>query len=258
MGRTVVVSGAASGIGKALSELLRDRGDTVIGVDLDRVEVRQDLSSSAGREAAVDEVRELALHGVDGVVACAGISGFDPSLVSVNYFGAVALVEGLRPALAASVHPRAAVVSSVSSLQRPDASVVEACLAGDEEAALGAARRAAEEGRGHQLYPSSKVALSRWVRRTSVAPGWADAGIPLNAVAPGVVLTPMVDELLKDDQMRAVMDKAVPMPLNGHSRPEDVARALAWLVSTENTHVTGQVLFVDGGAEVTLRGEQSR
>ena len=103
------------------------------------------------------------------------------------------------------------------------------------------------------IYPATKSALAQWARRTAVSPGWADAGISVNVVAPGVVLTPMTTALFEDDAMRKVMDQAVPMPLHGYAEPADVARVLAWLVEPSTTHVTGQVIYVDGGAEVTLR-----
>lgn len=131
--------------------------------------------------------------------------------------------------------------------------MVSTCLEGDEASAVHASATAIAEHRGHQLYPSSKAALARWVRRTAIEPGWADAGIPLNVVAPGVVLTPMTEELIADPAMRELMDAAVPMPLNGYLQADDVAQVLAFLVSAENSHITGQVVFVDGGAEVTLR-----
>ena len=50
------------------------------------------------------------------------------------------------------------------------------------------------------------------------------------------------------------MDQAVPMPLNGHQEPEVIAEVLAFLVSEANSHVTGQAIFADGGAEVVHRG----
>ena len=53
--------------------------------------------------------------------------------------------------------------------------------------------------------------------------------------------------------MKKVMDAAVPMPLHGYAAAEDIARVIGFLVSPELTHVTGQVLYVDGGAEATLR-----
>ncbi|MER6875745.1 SDR family oxidoreductase, partial [Amycolatopsis sp. NPDC000673] len=127
------------------------------------------------------------------------------------------------------------------------------CLRGDEQAALTAAREAIADNRAVQLYPSSKSAVAQWARRTSVSAGWADAGIAVNVVAPGVVLTPMTDELFANPQMKAVMDKAVPMPLHGYAAAEDVARVLAYFADAATTHITGQVVYVDGGAEATLR-----
>jgi NAD(P)-dependent dehydrogenase (short-subunit alcohol dehydrogenase family) len=53
--------------------------------------------------------------------------------------------------------------------------------------------------------------------------------------------------------MKRIMDTAVPMPLHGYARPEDLARVVRFFLSPELTHVTGQVLYVDGGAEATLR-----
>ncbi len=63
--------------------------------------------------------------------------------------------------------------------------------------------------------------------------------------------------LFDDPEMKKVMDAAVPMPLNGYLRPEDVARAVLFLASEGNSHITGQVLYVDGGAEATLRGPET-
>lgn len=57
--RTVVVTGSASGIGKALGELLRSRGDRVIGVDLHDADVVADLSTDDGRASVVEQVRDL-------------------------------------------------------------------------------------------------------------------------------------------------------------------------------------------------------
>lgn len=254
--RIVAISGSASGIGAATAQLLRQRGDEVIGVDLRDADVCADLSTAEGRQVAVAGVLERAGKRLDGVVLCAGLSGVDPRLVSVNFFGSTALLEGLRPALAASEAPRAAVVASMTIVHPTHDELVDACLADDEERALQVAARAVEQGRGRQLYYSSKAALVRWVRDTCLQQGWADAGIALNAVAPGVIVTPMSEGLFDDPQMRQAMDAAVPMPLNGYAQPEVVAHALAWLISEENSHVTGQVLFVDGGAEVAVRGSK--
>ena len=77
----------------------------------------------------------------------------------------------------------------------------------------------------------------------------------MNAVAPGVILTPMVAPLLETAEGRAMIEQAVPMPLNGFAEPIVVARLLAWLAGPENTHLCGQVVFVDGGSDVVIRGD---
>lgn len=257
MTRRVVVSGSASGIGKALVKLLEDQGDEVIGVDLRDATVEADLATERGRAEAVESVLEAAGGAVDGVAACAGLSVPDPQSVRVNFFGATALVAGLRPALAEAPAPRAVVVGSISGTQPADDAVVRACVNGDEAEAVARAERVVADGHGRRLYPSSKAALARWVRVHSVSQEWAGRGIALNVVAPGVVRTPMSEALFADERMRAVMDEAVPMPLNGYADPVAVAHPLRWLVSAENSHMAGQVLYVDGGAEATLRGPEN-
>ncbi|WP_406448162.1 SDR family oxidoreductase [Streptomyces sp. NBC_00876] len=254
MPRNVVVTGSGSGIGAALTALLRARGDHVIGVDLRGGEVDADLSTPEGRATAASTAAEAADGVVDAVVTCAGTSVPGPAMVTVNYFGTTEFLTALRPALAAARRPRAVAIGSISATQPTDPGVVAACLAGDEATALEHAGRAVADGRARQLYPSSKAALAQWARRTAVAEGWAGAGIPVNVVAPGIVLTPMSAGLFDDPDMKKVMDAAVPMPLNGYLEPEDVARAVLFLASEANSHITGQVVYVDGGAEATLRG----
>lgn len=252
--RVVAVTGSASGIGASVAALLRERGDQVIGVDLRDAEVEADLSTPAGRSAAVAGVRERCGGVLDGLVTCAGVSRAGAPQVSVNYFGTTELVVGLQPALAASGAGRVALVGSISATHPHDAALVAACLAGDEAAGLVRAEEVALGGRSHEIYSSTKAALALWLRRIAITAEFASAGIPVNAVAPGVVLTPMTAELVADPQWKAVMDAAVPMPLNGYAPPEAVAHALLWLIAPENSHMAGQMVFVDGGAEVLTAG----
>jgi NAD(P)-dependent dehydrogenase (short-subunit alcohol dehydrogenase family) len=127
---------------------------------------------------------------------------------------------------------------------------VQAFHGDDEEAAIALAPKA-----GLGAYPSSKHALARWVRRAAPTPEWAGAGIGLNAVGPGVVHTPMTDPLLADADMRKLVEDAVPMPYGGPAQPEHIAGLIAFLASPDAVRITGQVVFVDGGADVVLRGD---
>ncbi|WP_260634822.1 SDR family oxidoreductase [Streptomyces angustmyceticus] len=255
MSRTCLVTGAASGIGKATVARLRSQGYSVIGADLKDAEICADLATADGRAQLAMQARSLTGGRLDAVIAGAGVAAFDPVTVRVNYFGAVATLEGLRPLLAAGEAPRAVAISSVALVHPHDSAIVDAALADDEEEASAAVRAAVEREEGHLIYGASKAALARWIRRAAVTEDWAGAGIALNAVAPGTILTPMTQVLIDNPELRHIADATVPMPLNGHARPEQVAPLLSWLISPENSHVTGQVVFIDGGADATVRGD---
>ncbi|UKY53760.1 SDR family oxidoreductase [Streptomyces inhibens] len=255
--RTYLVTGAASGIGKATVAHLREQGHTVIGADLKGTDISADLATPDGRTELVDRARELTGGRLDAVIACAGLAHFIPLTVQVNYFGVIATLEGLRPLLTAGTDPRAVLISSVAAVHPTDQAIVDAALAGDEDATVSAAQAAMDRGEGYAIYGSSKQAIARWVRRTAISDGWAAAGIPLNAVAPGTVVTPMTEPMLANPEVRKVVDASVPMPLHGHAHPEQVAPLLAWLTSPENTHVTGQVIYLDGGADAALRSDNT-
>lgn len=256
MARTYVVTGSASGIGKATAQLLAGQGHRVIGVDLKHADITVDLTVPADRERLVSEVSEKAGGSIDAIIAVAGLAHPIPATVAVNYFGMVATLENLRPLLADSAAPRAAGVASMASLMPNDAELVDLLLAGDEAGALARAEvLAAEETTGHLIYGSTKAAFARWIRRSAPTPEWAGAGIPLNAVAPGVILTPMTADLTATAEAREALLQQVPMPLNGFAEAVTVAEVLVWLTSEVNTHLCGQVIFVDGGSDVVIRGD---
>jgi NAD(P)-dependent dehydrogenase (short-subunit alcohol dehydrogenase family) len=253
MARTYVVTGAGSGIGAKTVEILRESGHTVVGVDLKNAEVIGDLSTSEGRSAAVDAAVEATSGRIDAVIACAGIAGGGPLTLSVNYYGAIGFVEGIRESLLASEAPRAVIVSSLAAVHPVAPPLVDSLLAGDEAASLELAKE--YEG-SPSIYSSSKRAVARWVRREAITANWAGAGIALNTVAPGVVITPMTADLLASEYA-ALVDASNPMPLNGHQPASSIAHLLIWLASPENSHCTGQTFFCDGGGEATLRGEDT-
>lgn len=255
--RTIVVTGSASGIGKALKELLESRGDRVIGVDLRDADVDVDLTTDEGRSTMVEKVRELSGGRIDAIVANAGLATPTPATVGVNYFGAVATLEGLRPLLSGSDAPRAALTASMASLMPTDETLVDAMLAGDEAEALQRAEELAGTEAAQSIYSSTKAAICRWMRRVAAGPDWAGAGIPLNAIGPGVVVTPMTADLMATEEQRESLSHMVPMPLNGFMEATAPAELLAWLISPVNTHVCGQVVFIDGGSDVVIRGDST-
>ena len=258
MARTIVITGAASGIGKATKELLESRGDRVIGVDLHDAEVTVDLTSGPDRARLVTAVTELSGGQIDGVIANAGLATATPATVAVNYFGSLATLEGLRPLLAASPSPRAVAVASMASLFPVDDELVAALTANDEASALARAEvLAVDEQIGGLIYSSTKKALCQWIRRSAPGSDWAGTGIPLNAVAPGVIETPMTATFTATEEARKSILEMVPMPLGGIAEPIVVARLLAWLIGEENTHLCGQVVFVDGGSDAVIRGDST-
>lgn len=257
MTRTIVVTGAASGIGRATAELLTARGDTVIGVDLEGTDISADLTTHEGRDHMVARVRELTGGTLDGVVANAGLARELPATVGVNYFGALATLEGLRPLLANSTTPRAVATASMASLFPVDDELVDAMLAHDEPAALHRATELIEAGTASTIYGSTKRALAKWIRRNAATDEWAGAGIALNAVAPGVMRTAMTAKMMATPEAEAQLLTQVPMPLNGIGNPETVAHLIGYLTSVENTHLCGQVVFIDGGSDVVIRGDST-
>jgi NAD(P)-dependent dehydrogenase (short-subunit alcohol dehydrogenase family) len=249
--RRYVVTGAASGIGATARTLLEAAGHEVIGVDRRDTEIAVDLSTAEGRRSMVEQV-EARVDGLEGVLAIAGLSGQSGNaelIIRVDYFGAVATLEGLRPLLTRGSSPRAATVASIALLREPTDAIVNACLAGDE---AGAVDQRGEDS--HAAYTSSKLALGRWVRREAPSKEWAGAGIPLNAVGPGIINTPMAAYLIDTPEARAATAQNFHQPLGTNGEPEHVASLLAWLTSADNGFVTGQIIFADGGYEAATRG----
>ncbi|WP_022872492.1 SDR family oxidoreductase [Nesterenkonia alba] len=256
--RTYLITGSASGIGRATAELLKAQGHRVIGVDIHDADITVDLATHQGRETLVEQARALSGGTVDAVIANAGVTMPPHVSVSVNYFGALATVNGLRPLLNQSDSPRAVTTLSGALLSPPDPELLEHLAAEDEESASVRIDEMCEEmdqmAAISAVYATSKRALAQWLRRVAPTAEWAGEGIALNAVAPGWVDTPLVKDALTEDVQDSLKTLA---PLNGLAQPKNLAHTFAWLTSPECTHVCGQILYVDGGAEVVTRGDRA-
>ena len=250
MSRTYVVTGSASGIGAATKSALEEAGHRVIGVDRQEADVVADLSTAAGRQQVVEGVAAQAdvLH---GLVACAGIAGAtggDAALVaSVNYYGSIEVVEGLRPQLAAADGASVVLTSSNSVECQPrwTPDLAEVIFAGDESAA----REALADVDAVTAYPASKAALRWWMRREAKA--WSKDGIRINAIAPGLVETAMAAEMRADPELGGFVD-AYPSVLGRPGRPEEVAALIVWLLSDAASLVVATTVVVDGGTDAVL------
>jgi NAD(P)-dependent dehydrogenase (short-subunit alcohol dehydrogenase family) len=249
MTRTILVTGSASGIGRATCALLESRGHKVIGLDVNDADILADLSTAKGREVGITQATMHSGGKLDAVITCAGLAGKDAAaMVSVNYFGTVKIIEGLRPTLMTSSAPRVVIVSSAASIMPVHQPVVGACLEMDEERAT-----AATSDHAILTYASTKLALNHWMRENARLPAWAGSGILMNAIAPGTVRTPMTAPILETPEGRAMLAQATPIAVQEYAEPEDISGLLAFLASPDCRYMVGQTIFIDGGTENILR-----
>ena len=231
-GEWLVVTGAASGIGAATARRLREDGWRVLGVDVHDAggcdaAVRCDLRDPAQVDAAA--AHEALRDGVAGVVNVAGISirrGFADldegtwnAIVDTNLGGAYRMTRAVWPRLVAA--GRGTVVS-VASTTAYRAEPGIAAYAASKAGLVGMTRCLALEGGAH--------------------------GIRANAVAPGVVRTPLT--LSRPWSEAEWAERAGRVPLGRVAEPEDVADVIAFLVSDRARHVSGEVIVVNGGMAV--------
>ena len=236
-GRVAIVTGGASGIGRGIVERFRSEGARVVVADLnaengvqlldDRVTfVKADISSEDDVVMVVRAAIEC-FGRLDVVVNNAGVGGaFGPltelELEDWDYTFAVLM----RGVFLGTKH-----AARVLMRQGEGGSIVNmASVAG------------LSGGAGPQAYSSAKAAVINFTR--SAAVDLAAARVRVNAICPGVILTPLLHQG-REWEFRELLPKVQPWPEEG--RPEHVAGAALFLASDDSQFVTGQAIVVDGG-----------
>jgi NAD(P)-dependent dehydrogenase (short-subunit alcohol dehydrogenase family) len=103
-------------------------------------------------------------------------------------------------------------------------------------------------------YGASKIAVSRWARRNAVTAAWAGAGIRLNVLAPGAILTPLLEKQLATPA-EAKLINAFPVPIGGFGDPGHLADWVLFMLSDSASFLCGSVIFVDGGSDAYFRSD---
>ena len=254
---TTLVTGSASGIGAATVDALKAAGHTGRGGDLRNADITGELSTAAGRQAVIAQALERSGGTLDGLVLCAGLGAqVQPAslIASVNYFGAVELLDGLLPALQKGKNPAAVVISSVASAMLPwdKNPLAAACEAGDE-AAVGAIVMGAGTQGGNLAYAGSKNSLTVAVRKRATV--WGQVGVRLNTLAPGATETPLLQAGLQDPRFSESIKNFV-APMARRAEPREMASVVAFLMSDAASFVHGAQFYVDGGIDAVTRPTQ--
>ncbi len=246
-----VITGAATGIGRAVRNQLETEGDTVIGIDIKETEIIADLSTIEGRKDAIEKTRKKTGGKIDKLVLAAGLGGVAPNglmVLNLNYYGTFELVDALRPMMLGQ--PGASIVCISSNASQfgvdYDDPVVMALLENDEEKST-AAFKDQDPGTGYRL---SKHAVARAVRHRAVA--WGPQGPRINAVVPGKTETPMLQAVLNDPEMSQFVD-LIPLPLKRSAKPEEISEVVCFALSDKASFVHGSVLWADGGCDAAVR-----
>lgn len=230
MSGTVVVTGAARGIGRAIGERLAAEGHTVVGVDIgdglaetDFVPVQVDLTTEEGVRAVLDVVRGQSAP-LEALVNNAGITR-DARLVNLTEEDVAAVLD---VNLGAAYRLSRALIPELG----PGASIVNL------------ASRAYLGNFGQFNYTMSKGGIVGLTRALSLS---LAPRVRVNAVAPGLIATEMALAIPED--VLAKMVAAIPLDRMGE--PTDVAETIRFLLGPESSYITGEVLVVGGGRSLS-------
>lgn len=227
------VTGGASGIGRAIVERLANDGFDVTILDRNAALARSEAEGLRERGLRVD-FREIDL--TDETASRATIRTLSPLAVLVNNAGIFdernffkATADDFRRHYEINLVAIAVLTQEATRTMAPGAKIVNIA----SRAYLGA--------RNHPHYVASKGAVVSYTRAAAME--LASKGILVNAIAPGLIDTPMLQALTPE---RRAAQLAL-QPTGAAGRPEDIANAVAFLASPSTDFITGQILFVDGG-----------
>jgi NAD(P)-dependent dehydrogenase (short-subunit alcohol dehydrogenase family) len=259
---TYVVTGAASGMGNAVVERLRSAGHIVVTVDLHDADVEADLATDAGRRTAAAEVLARTGNRLDGAVLAAGLGpvpGREETIAQVNYVAPVVLLDAWRDALAqaaaeAGASSKVVVFGSNSASVTPGIpGVLVRSYLRDRPGTRARIVRLMGRNGAAFTYGASKLALTRWARRLAVTPHWAGAGIRLNVLAPGAIMTPLLRAQLDGPDRERI--ETFPVPTGGYGDAGQIAEWVVFMLSPAADFLCGSVVYVDGGTDAFFRAD---
>jgi NAD(P)-dependent dehydrogenase (short-subunit alcohol dehydrogenase family) len=245
-GRRAVVTGAASGMGAATTQILLDLGAEVTGIDVKPIAapVKASLEVDLRDEASIDAAVAAIEAPVDAVFSCAGLPGApfsDLDVMLVNFVGARHLIESLVPKM-----PEGSAVAAIASnagLGWQENMAVLGELLATEGFDAGKAWCEANPDNVAGGYGPSKQTMNAWVAWRSFT--LMEQGIRLNCLNPGPTDTPMMPQF--ESVVGAGFIDVFTQPINRRSTPEEQAWPLVALNSPRFSYVSGHHLFVDGG-----------
>lgn len=249
--KTIVVTGAASGIGAEVARLARFEGATVIGMDRNEPGLTLDgfVAVDLGQQASIDSAIAKLPQRVDALCNVAGLPGTaDPALLArVNYLGLRHLTEGVLPRMPAG--GSIVNVASILGAEWPERLDLHKQLAAARGCVEGQAWLDAHPVPADTCYQYFKEALIVWTYVQS-QPWFLEHSVRMNCVAPGPVFTPILGDFVSMLGEERVQRDAHRMKRPAYA--DEVAAAISFLCSDDARWISGVNLPVDGGLVSTF------